>query len=262
MDTLNKADIQEIVTATLGQRSNPLWLTMRRGRLTASSFGRVLQLARSGNPLAIAKFRKDTFSPCDLSRVPAIKWGVEHEADAIAEYERETGFRVMPTGLWLFEDGYLGASPDGKVYNGDTLVGILEVKCPWSIRNRCLESTADWLAHLPYLTRPKCLARNHQYYQQVQGQLAATGAPWCDFFIWTTNKTLRITIKPDHEWSQTSLPLLKNCYLNHILRAEDKNLIYHYVTSSSTQTDHPHHVDLDPETACDCVLHPKGALDF
>ena len=163
MDTLTKADIQEIVTATLGQRSNSLWLTMRRGRLTASSFGRVLQLARSCNPIAIAKFRKDTFSPCDLSRVPAIKWGVEHEADAIAEYERETGFRVMPTGLWLFEDGYLGASPNGMVYNGDTLVGILEVKCPWSIRNRCFESTADWLAYLSYLTRPKCLPRNLQY---------------------------------------------------------------------------------------------------
>ena len=28
------------------------------------------------------------------------------------------------------------------------------------------------------------LKKDHAYYYQVQGQLAITGARWCDFFIW------------------------------------------------------------------------------
>ena len=29
------------------------------------------------------------------------------------------------------------------------------------------------------------LKRSHNYYYQVQGQLAITGRPWCDFVMWT-----------------------------------------------------------------------------
>ena len=30
------------------------------------------------------------------------------------------------------------------------------------------------------------LKKNHNYYYQVQGQIAVLNMPWCDFVVWTT----------------------------------------------------------------------------
>lgn len=43
---ISSEDILKIQTATIGQSSNPTWLMVRKHRLTASNFGRVLKACR------------------------------------------------------------------------------------------------------------------------------------------------------------------------------------------------------------------------
>jgi len=75
-----------------------------------------------------------------LDGVKAIQWGIEHEADAIRQYETETSNTVEPCGLLLAPNGYLGAFPDGLV--GQDIV--IDVKCPWQLRSkRMSELTSD-----------------------------------------------------------------------------------------------------------------------
>lgn len=51
----------------------------------------------------------------DISRVKAVQWGVNNEAEAIEAFTNLTAKTVQKTGLWLDGSGILGASPDGIV---------------------------------------------------------------------------------------------------------------------------------------------------
>ena len=60
--------------ATPGQRDNPSWHMIRKGRLTASNFGSVLNCKRVTPSLI-----KRVLGQYDLSRVQAINWGIINE---------------------------------------------------------------------------------------------------------------------------------------------------------------------------------------
>ncbi|KAI4455534.1 exonuclease phage-type/recb c-terminal domain-containing protein [Holotrichia oblita] len=114
---------------TVGQSKNPLWLKIRRFRLTASLFGTVLAACRRNRyPPSLFKKLTGTYN---LDGVNAIQWGREHEAKAVEEFTAVTGLSVTPAGIWLDQCGYLGATPDGFVGDED----LLEVKCPFKYRN-------------------------------------------------------------------------------------------------------------------------------
>ena len=63
----------------------------------------------------------------DLSRVKAVQWGVNNEAEAVKAFTNLTGKTIQETGLWLDGSGILGASPDGIVDEDS----VLEAKCPF-----------------------------------------------------------------------------------------------------------------------------------
>ena len=245
--------IEEIAQATVGQRINPLWRQMRERRLTASCFGKALKAMHTSDPAAINKFRDELFTPKDLSTMPPIKWGIEHEQQAIAAYAKQTGYTVKDTGLWLLPDGELGASPDGVVYLGAQAVGILEVKCPFGIRSMNPIREVDFIRLLSYLVFPKGVQREHDYYHQIQGEIVATGAPWCDFFIWTPYGNITIRVLPDLEWRSVELNQLINFYKTRVLRPEDRALIRSY-----KQVVEPMQVDVSaPEICPDFVSNPQ-----
>jgi hypothetical protein len=92
------------------------------------------------------------------------RWGSEFEPIARSAYEVATGNMVMTTGFWVHPKfDWLGASPDGLI-GGD---GLVEIKCPTA----CPESVP--LAHRI----------------QMLVQLIVTGREWCDYFVWTHEKT-------------------------------------------------------------------------
>ena len=148
MIQFSRTEIETIAISTTGQRNNPQWRAMRINRLTASSFGKAISLYYNPDPTQIGHFKLSLTNPRDISNIPPIKWGIDHEKDAIAEYQKLTGYTVKETGLWLFPNGYLAASPDGMVYSGTQLIGILEVKCPWTACTRNVKTASELIRNL------------------------------------------------------------------------------------------------------------------
>lgn len=97
------------------------------------------------------------------------KWmerGTELEPEAWEFYEFQQDVEVTRGGFVTNDSRTLGCSPDGRVYDGDILVGGVELKCPSPQH------------HMGYLLGGKSVA--DAYRHQVQGCLLLTGAKWWD----------------------------------------------------------------------------------
>ena len=186
--------IREIDRTTTEQSSLPTWFSARRYRLTASVFGRILKRKPTTPPDALVKELLN--SKVFTNR--AIEWGKINEPVAIKKYHEKQG-TSGDSGIILAKAGFviskqfpfLGASPDGYVYDPSSLnqYGLVEVKCPYKFRFHTIESAAAYPEFC--LTQTKNpdgtltiqLKLTHDYYSQVQGQLAITERKWCDFVV-------------------------------------------------------------------------------
>ena len=97
--------------------------------------------------------------------------------------------KVVSSGLFVSPKlFFLGCSPDGKVidFTLDEKFGLVEIKCPSS---KFTVSPADACNDKNFFLEmndiPK-LKTCHEYYDQVQGQMALTVAKWCDFVVYTS----------------------------------------------------------------------------
>lgn len=155
---------------------NPLqrtaeWLRDRTGCLTASRFADVMARKRDGSPTKAYYDLIDTLiaervtgDSIGIGTTAAMQWGIDHEDEARAEYEAQTGsfvdlcgFIPHPTVDWL------GASPDGLVGSD----GLVEIKCPYST--------------VVHLRRIAAKVVPEEYRPQMLLQLICTGRKWCDF---------------------------------------------------------------------------------
>lgn len=218
---LTTEKLREIERDTREQRNSPLWFSVRSHRITASFFGSILT-RKSDTPPDSLVLR--IIQPKNIS-TPAIAYGVEREKSAVEEYvtyRYKQGVKdivVTPSGViinpsWCF----LGASPDGAVYDPSNLqqpYGFLEVKCPYSFRNM---TPAEACGNSTFCSRLNNsgeleLKETHQYYAQVQGQMAIGERMWCDFVIFTLKgiSVQRIFFDQDY-WTIRLLPKLVSFY--------------------------------------------------
>ena len=224
MAQLTEMEIRDLAFKTTGQRKNAGWMEARRGRLTASNFGKAISAMNNPHSTNIQRLREDIFNPRKLDNIPAIKWGTDHEAEAIDQYAKRMKVVVKPTGLWLFPNGVMGATPDALVFkaaNDKVPVGIREVKCPYSIRNYPVGSFMEWHRHLKY---PDCtgdLKRGTPYWHQVQGQMHAVNVEWCHFFIWTPHDCLTTQVEKDKYWLKEYFFPMEQFFKNPLARKED-----------------------------------------
>lgn len=158
----------ELPASLVRQSDHHAWRLARAGKVTASSFRRVMEAKTPRALRTLAREIVDDLAAVQrqelttkLDDVPAIRWGREHEAEARALYTIETGNLVEDGGFWIWEGSpFVGASPDGLVDDD----GQTEFKCPFN-RDQ----------HHSYGNGPG----NAMW--QVQGQLLCTGRAWCDF---------------------------------------------------------------------------------
>ena len=71
----------------------------------------------------------------------------------------------------------IGATPDGIITCECCDIGLLEIKCPNSVREQSLTTTS-------YIEKTQTgfrLSRKHYY--QIQGQIAVPDYAYCDFFV-------------------------------------------------------------------------------
>ena len=111
-------------------------------------------------------------SPKDLSNVPAIRYGISNEAKAANKYAEymtgighdvqvlECGFVVSSTMPWL------AASPDRKVIDKIFGFGLVEIKCPYSLRHLTPEGAcADPSFYCQLVNGRPELKKDHPYYK-------------------------------------------------------------------------------------------------
>ena len=229
---ISQERIREIAHLTIGQRNNPLWHEYRKNRFTASQFGKILHSYFSDEDNSWYSdfniLRKELLGYRPLPPSPPLVWGEQHEELAIQEYEKKTGNKVEPTGIWLFPNTYFGASPDGIVFdpkdpNGP--IAVLEVKCPWRLRNIQITQRTDWNSHLDYLDRWNRLVPSHPYYHQIQGELLATRLECCEFVIWCPSGILVTRINVDMKWRLENISILERIYKKGFVREEDQEFL-------------------------------------
>ena len=101
-------------------------------------------------------------------------WGITNEEKAKLEYKLQArnchrDLDIDNTGLHINPKfPHLGASPDGLLSCSCCGKGVLEIKCPFSVRN----STPCNATYLEPAESGDKLKRSHNYLYQVQGQLA------------------------------------------------------------------------------------------
>lgn len=146
------------------------WFAARAGRLTGSRASDMLATIKTGEAAARRDLRTQlvverlTGQPQEDGYVNAVmQWGIDHEADAFAAYEAQSGNVVRRTGFLTHTSLMVGCSLDGDV---DDFAGIVEIKCPKSA------------THYGYLKAGEMPA-NHR--PQILHNLWVTGAAWCDF---------------------------------------------------------------------------------
>jgi putative phage-type endonuclease len=186
---LNQDQIARFEEQTRLQSDSPLWHQLRENRITASKIHSVFIRQRNfDNLLKQLKSKRRV-------QTKAMKDGITNEPLAAIEYNKVTkgsaniypcGIVISPWACWI------AASPDRKVYMPDRIppFGLLEIKCP----------QADSVLEVKYLDHTNQglkLHVTHQYYTQVQTQMAITGLHWCDFFVWCTDDSHLETIHFD-----------------------------------------------------------------
>ena len=128
-----------------------------------------------------------------MSHIPAaIQHGRQYESTAAKAYQvLKSGvenFRMRECGLVLHtEYSFRGASSDRMVFENG-MFGLVEIKCPYSMYDRTIQEACQKPNFCCEISNAApSLKLDHEYYYQIQGQLAITGAKWCDFVVWLGN---------------------------------------------------------------------------
>jgi putative phage-type endonuclease len=144
------------------------WYAARLGKVTASRISDVIARTETGWGASRQSYMDDliveriTGQPARGFVSPAMRWGIDHEEDALNAYAfygdvpEPVGFVHHPSIEWS------GASPDALV-GAD---GIVEIKCP------------ETSTHLNTVLADTVPSR---YLPQIMWQMACTERQWCDF---------------------------------------------------------------------------------
>jgi len=173
-----------MILHNIEQRSDE-WEEIRRGKLTASDFSKII--TKTGklssqyievlykNLSEINTFAKE-FYPTNFY----MERGIELEDEAIIAYEQATSYLVDKIGFIESKCGLFGVSPDGLI-NDD---GLIEVKCLMQKKHLSL-LVGDYSAI-------------NEYIPQIQFQLFISKRKWVDFISFNPDfieKQQRIFIK-------------------------------------------------------------------
>ena len=213
---ISQDEAMKLERNTRDQKSEK-WHNERQKRLTASNFGRFMLWKAA----ITQKFVDSLIKPKPFS-TPATSYGLASEKVAKNMYRKKMNNHVHECGLVvnpLFP--FLGASPDGKICDGET--GILEVKCPFSIRDWKISDALKTYDKRNTLCVELCgdeikLKCTHAYWHQVQGQLLVTGASYCDFVVYMRQDISVQRIRPDKVVMEEILNKLYSVYVDYMVK--------------------------------------------
>ena len=216
-------EISFIEKCTRGQSHSTILFDYRLGRITASIFGQIAKCTERVFPMSLVKsiMQYTSVNP----NIPSLKWGCLNEVSAKLEYTQvmkntHQNFSLSDNGLFDISKDYpySDASPDGMIDCKCCGSGIVEVKCPYKYKDVNPRQINDNKCFLQLGKDGNLsLSMTHDYYYQVQGQLAICNKPYCDFICWTTKGIFIEQIFKDGNFFDSILPSLKAFFLKYIL---------------------------------------------
>ena len=151
----------------------------------------------------------------------SLKWWLENECVAVAEYQMVKHYEVVPCGIVVNPRWpWLGASPDGVIFDKTSPIGGIEVKCPYNGKNETINEII--LRNKNFFLKADnagkiYLKKKHPYYSQYQGIMSILELQWIDFVVYATKDIVIERIERDANlWHGTMLPLLTQFYLDFI----------------------------------------------
>ncbi len=151
------------------------WFSLRRGRVTASQFKRIITPAKGEYSKQAAGYMRDllveSFCP-DFAKFIGTFYtdrGTEMEPEARKAFEAHTGLTTEQVAFVTSErwQHVVGCSPDSLIKDGDKYVAGLELKCP------------SPFTHAEYI---EAGVLPDEYKAQVHGSMAVTGLNRWHFF--------------------------------------------------------------------------------
>ena len=217
---ISKRKINAIERRTIIQAKNEDWFFYRKGLITGTITCRVSNSVKKGisSDTVNASISKREYLPLYY---PAVVWGRDSEELGIAAFIKTMkplhyNLKVSRAGLRLDEsDHFIGASIDGLVECSCCESAILEVKCPYSIRDG---TVADNGKNLQYLTDDLKLKQNHPYYYQLQTYLGVYKCKLGYFCVYTPRDVLILRIDFDENFWKNLKKDLRTYYEHHYLK--------------------------------------------
>ena len=250
--TQKEADLIECKTRE--QSKSKVWFKYRAGRITASRMKAACR-TKLDNP-SRSLIKAICYPESALFATKATNWGCEHEQCARDEYVKYTSqnhdnFKIEQAGLFINPTHpHLGASPDGVVTCDCCGCGVLEIKCPYCIKDltasehKCLSDTG---------TGPR-LSRTHQYFYQIQTQIFICEKEFCDFVLWTNNSIHMERILPDTDFWQTICETASDFFYKVILL----ELTGRFYSHTREVEDHQQSTDTSKRKWCFCKKELPG----
>lgn len=209
--TLEQARMVELKTREQSQCK--LWYEQRAGRVTASKLRKVLHTDYSSPSVSLLK--SICYPQLMKFYSKACEYGRQHEDDALRVYRDgmqndHNCFELKKSGLVLDPDNpFIGASPDGIFSCSCCGKGVVEVKCPFSCRDKSFsEAVQDKTFCLQ--EGSFFLKTDHDYHYQIQMQMRLCGVQLCDFIVWGKDGMLQQRIKFNKEFIETALVQVKS----------------------------------------------------
>jgi len=156
----------------------------------------------------------------------ACQYGCKHEDIARTAYiekiqSHHENFIVIQCGLILDpEFPFMGVTPDGLVYCKCCEDRVLEIKCPFSCKNKTfsevvIDNSSFFLADDG---GSLALKEDHMYYYQVQLQMKLCHMQYCDFVAWREgNELFHQTVELDSDFIDSAIrdiePFIKSAIL-------------------------------------------------
>lgn len=219
---IEEDEINQIEGETRDQAESHKWREERKFRFTASKFHLISKRQKNHK-----NFAETLINPKSVNS-KYLEHGKKFESVALREYEklmcnRRTPVKVLPSGFIVSKGTpVIGATPDARVvdFGCTDHFGIAEVKCPYSKHHVTpLDACSDAKFFMDKTSDKECkLKVDHPYYAQVQGQMAVTGARWCDFIVFTSRGLYvqRITFDPVF-WAELNQKLV-SYYFTHFIK--------------------------------------------
>ncbi|KAL4512608.1 hypothetical protein ABPG72_020445 [Tetrahymena utriculariae] len=216
----SQSQLDNFLIVNYNQKSKE-WERERKFRVTASNFGKIC-LSRNENKNTIAKqIIESKFLTCE-----AIQYGNNFEAVAREKYIENMqakfgpNFTVKEFGLIVDKNyNWIAGSPDGIVYENNNPIGCIEIKCPFSIKDKKISQyfhLTKFLEHDKQKNQIR-LKRNHNYYYQCQGIMYLSQLNWCDFVVFTQVDIKIERIEFDKVFFKDTLQILNSFFFKYFV---------------------------------------------